>query len=245
MRYLFFLVLIILSCKKAEDRSCLKFTGEQIEKRIDLADFERLDLGPYLNFRLVQDTVQYVRLFGGENVVNHVKTEVTSNKELVISNENKCRFLRNSNKTILVEIHFVDLKDVFFEGSGWLKNEGQLDVPELTVTLSEGSGTATLHVKTTKLNVAAEPSWSNYILTGQTEEARLSVKGNAYGDSKGLKINSSLTVISRSSADLVVNVDGTGTFKCETWGNGNVYYSGVPSWLHWNDYGKGKLLPAN
>ena len=78
-----------------------------------------------------------------------------------------------------------------------------------------------------------------------TYQVRLSIKGNAYGDTRGLKVDSVMTVISRSSADLQVNAGGTKRFKCEIWGSGNVYYAGIPDLIEWNDYGTGKLLPRN
>ncbi len=247
MKYLVFILLIVFafSCKKVEDRTCFKFTGDEIEKTISLDVFHKLKLGAYLEYVLVEDTACFVVLKGGENVVNLVSTEVTSGDLLQIKNTNRCRFLRSSKKHIHVEIHYVNLKEIFYEGSELLKNEGVLTSENLTVILNEGSGSVNLHVKCGKLNVAAEPSWADYVISGETTEARLSIKGNAYGDTRGLKVDSVMTVISRSSVDLEVNAGGTKRFKCEIWGSGNVYYSGIPDLIEWNDYGTGKLLPRN
>lgn len=236
-----FLVLTFVSCKKAEDRTCMKFNGKDIEKTIPVDDFLRLRVGAYLDFVLVQDTVCYVKLIGGEKVLNLVDIKSHSNT-LELLNKNKCRFLRNKKKVITAEIHFKQLEDIFFEGSGTMSNVGQLNLPYLTIALNEASGTINLNLESEIINISAEPSWANYILKGHTKHLNMTVKGNSYADVLEMTIDSLLTVKSRSSADVYINVESTGFFKCETWGDGNVYYSGTPAYIEWNNYGVGELL---
>jgi len=48
-RLILLLVLFALGCKKSEDRSCWKFNGSTIDKKVDLSDFHKIDLGAFLN----------------------------------------------------------------------------------------------------------------------------------------------------------------------------------------------------
>lgn len=240
----FILLIGLVACKKAEDRSCLKFNGADGEKNIALSDFNKIYVGPYLDFVLVQDSLDFIRLVGGENVLNLVKTDIVD-QELSITNENKCRFLRKGSKHIKVEIHFTNLSELFFEGSGTMTNQGILNLPYVEIILNEGSGTVDLAIESHTLRISAEPSWANFILRGHCKNAELSVKGNAYGDTRGLQVDTLITVKSRSSADLYINGNNTGVLKCESWGNGNVYYTGTPFWIDNKNYGEGRLLPSD
>ncbi|MDG1347339.1 MAG: DUF2807 domain-containing protein [Crocinitomicaceae bacterium] len=243
-RLILLLVLFAFGCKKSEDRSCWKFNGQTAEKKMELADFQSMEIGPYMKVHLVQDSSLFVVLTGGENVINLVSTAVLDGK-LTILNENKCKFLRNLNKVINVEVHFKQLKEILYKGSHDLTNEGNIVSPNLSVTLKESSGSVNLKVNCGNLEVSAEPSWADYKIQGICDQARFTVKGNSFGDTRGLKVNNLLTVLSRSSGDLKIDADATGVLKCETWGKGNVYYYGTPSSIEWNNYGTGKLLQGN
>lgn len=241
MRNLVFLVFFLFSCQKAADRSCWKFTGAETNKVVSLGEFDRLQVGPYMDFLLVQDSLNFVEIIGGENLVNFVTVDLVEG-QLQIFNKNKCRFLRSQKKKILVKIHFTALKEVIFEGSGEMKNEGILQMHDFVLTLQEGSGTVDLQLNGDHLNVSAEPSWANYILAGHFEKANITVKGNAYGDTRNLQVDSSLTVVSRSAASLHINANACSILQGETWSNGNVYYYGTPQAMKWQNFGKGKLL---
>ncbi len=244
MRIWFLFVLIFFSaCKKEENRSCLKSNGDIIEKIIPVDNFFRLYTGPYMDFVLVQDTVNFVRLTGGENLLNFIEiNQVSEQKKIEIRNKNKCRFLRNKKEVVQVEIHFKQLEEIFFEGSGTMTNVGTMNIPYLEVVLNEGSGTVNLNIIAQQLRIFAEPSWANFYLKGKSTFLDMTVKGNAYADTREFTVDSLFLMKSRSSADVYINADQVGFFKCETWGNGNVYYKGTPAWQEWNNYGKGKLL---
>ena len=72
---LFFLMIsfiFLLSCKKQSDRYCFKNTGSIIEKNIHLPSFSELDLGPYIHYEIVQDTVNFLEISAGENLINFI-----------------------------------------------------------------------------------------------------------------------------------------------------------------------------
>jgi Putative auto-transporter adhesin, head GIN domain len=241
MRILCLCTLLLFACKKAEDRSCLKFTGKDSTRSVQLEDFTKLEVGPYLDYVLIQDSVDFVKIQGGENVINLVDVHL-QDETVHISNKNACRFLRSQKKKIQIEIHFTNLNELLFEGSGSMTNEGILQLPNFSLSLKEGSGTVNLSLESDFLVVSAEPSWSNYILSGHAVIANLTVKGNSYGDARNLTVDSTFTIVSRSSAPLRVNAENSSLLQGEAWSTGNVYYSGNPNAISWNSYGTGKLL---
>ncbi len=244
MRILFVFIFLLFACKKAEDRACIKFTGSETNRVVELDDFTKLQVGPYLDYFLIQDSLDYVKIIGGDKVVNLIDVQL-SESEVIILNTNKCRFLRSQKKKILVEIHFTNLHQLLFEGSGIMRNEGTLKLPDFSLALKEGSGTVNLNLESVYLSVSAEPSWSNYILSGHTKIANLTVKGNAFGDARNLLVDSTFTVISRSAAPLHINAGNCTMLEGESWSTGDVYYSGNPQDIFWQRFGVGKLLFGN
>jgi hypothetical protein len=242
MKKLIILLLLLTGCKKAEDRACWKFVGEQSEKIVQLEKFKVVEINPYVIVNLVQDSVNYCKIIGGENVINLIKTDVKDGK-LSIENENKCSFLRSAKKKITVEIHFVSLKKIVFQGSESVRSLSTINSPDLAIDLKETSGTMDLDLNVDLLFVSAEPSWSNFNLSGIAKNVTLVVKGNAYCDTRKLTVQDRLVVNSRTVGDCYVN-GNTNHLKCETNGSGNVYYIGSPGLIEWNDYATGKLLQA-
>lgn len=242
MKKLVILLLILTACKKPEDRSCWKFHGDQVEKRVEIESFKILEINPHIIVDLIQDTVNYCVISGGENVVNLVKAVVLDGK-LVLKNENKCTFLRSSKKKITVEVHFVSMEEIIYQGSENVKSTGSISLTNLKINLKETSGTMELELNTLNVSVAAEPSWVNFILSGNSNTASFVVKGNAYCDTRNLLVQDKIVINSRTVGACYIN-GATSHLKCETNGSGNVYYTNTPGFIEWNDYGTGKLLQA-
>ena len=111
-----FWVLVIVSqaaCKKAEDRQCLKFSGNYAERIIPLEDFNRLDLHEHIKFILVQDSANYAVIKGGKNLLNWVNVSQESSL-VTVTNRNRCNFLRKF-AVPTVELHFTNLVNILFQ----------------------------------------------------------------------------------------------------------------------------------
>ena len=112
------------SCKKPEDRSCFKRSGDPDTLQLNLGEFDKLHLKEHITYYLVQDSVNKVVLHGGKNLLKQVHAAVnTEHGELTLSNENKCRFFRYRTNEIEAYIHFVDLKRVLFEKKNRIEYE--------------------------------------------------------------------------------------------------------------------------
>jgi hypothetical protein len=102
-------MLIITSCKKAEDRSCWKSAGKMADLVISVNDFTKLTLNENMCFEIIQDSLNKIELTGGENLLTKIQVQQASDGSIDIKNLNSCNFFRYNSDPILVKIHIKNL----------------------------------------------------------------------------------------------------------------------------------------
>ena len=230
------------SCKKPENRTCFKTSGDFSERSVFLGAFNRLDLRERMQFVLIQDSMNKVVIQGGKNLLNLV--EVTENDGLVtVVNHNRCNFWRNYAMPT-VEIHFTRLINLNFEGTERLYNQDTLFTDYLTLTLKDGGGTVDLKVKALDIKAENTYGWGNMVLRGTTQTLRANLMGDGSFDVEGLHVSNSLKWITVSSRDQKIRADGV-PLQVQIDGSGNVRYWGNPSSISLNKYGSGALINCN
>lgn len=245
MKYLFpILILLLLSCKKTEDRNCFKTVGGLTTKEIALEDFDKLYMGPHLKYVLIQDTVSKVVLVGGKNLLNFIEVRVDEDKRLNIRNINKCNFLRDYDKVVTVEIHVKKIVNILFEGTHEVLCPLTLNSDYLALVIRDGAGKVNLSVNAYELYADVTYGWGNFEFTGNVNYLNLQMDGNGFGTTYGLNVNDSLDVISNTSETLKVNANGC-KFRPQILSNGDIWYIGAPSSLTLNTYGTGELVDKN
>ena len=244
MKYILFISLLIFvfACKKAEDRSCWKSSGEKSEISVDLPEFSKLRLLKNIEFNLVQDDSTYMLISGGKNLLNFIQFRESEVGEIEISNANNCNFLRDLSSKIHVEVHFKDLTDITFIGSEKLTNTDTLNFQNLYVLLNECSGTVDLTLKANYLNCENSEGYSNYIFRGKATSARFEIRANAYADCSEFLVQANLSVFNKSVGDIYVNATNT-ILDGYISGNGNIYYKGTPLQNTLKSYAKGSVIP--
>jgi hypothetical protein len=224
LRILFIASILMVSCKKPEDRRCLKSVGEETERVIELPTFDKLFLKEKLKYVLVQDTVEKVVLKGGKNLLNFIDAKVVDGR-LELYNENTCNFLRSLTKKVVVEIHFKSLINIHFEGTEELTNKGKLNFGWLTFLIRDGAGPVRLNFDADAIFATISHGWGDFTFTGNVNHANLNVRSNGWCDTYGLNVADSLTVISNTPAILKVNAEGA-ALKAEISGAGDIWYTG-------------------
>ncbi len=245
MRILFFTLfgLVLIACKKPEDRRCAKTAGEDAELIHLVSSFDKLDLGANFKVVLVQDSVEKVIVRGGKNLINFIQIDVT-NGTLTIVNDNKCNFLRSYKHVVEVEIHLINVINVLFKGTKDLSCSNQLNLPYLTFLIEEGAGKCDLNLNCYSLFLGSGYGWGNYKITGQTNYLKIDLRDNGFGDLYGLQVQDSATVISSSSERMKINLDGISA-RVETSSYGDIWYLGTPTFLEYYQYGEGELIDKN
>jgi hypothetical protein len=242
LTYISLIIVLLFACKKPENRKCYKFLGENSTKRIELKNFTRLKLKKNIVFELVQDDSTYLIVKGGKNVVNFIKTEFDSDGFLHVFNENKCDFLRNQKEKITVEIHFVNLEELFFEVSEKLTCRDTLKLNDFNFTILDACGTMDLLINAQNLKGEVAYGWGDYFIAGKVNNADLGVRSNGYCDVSNLKVIAKYNLKNESPGNMYVNVSNNEVIGMIS-GAGNIYYQGEPASTTINFYGKGKFLP--
>lgn len=239
---LIFSILLFFSCKKAENRACIKSIGdESVQERV-LEDFSLLDLGPHLKYTLVQDTVNKVIINGGKNLLNFISTDV-SDGLLSIQNKNKCNFLRNLNEVVNVEVHFKEVINIYSESTEEVYCSS-LNTDYLTLALRDGIGQLNVNVNVINLNVVVAHGWGNFKLSGSANYAKFDVRSNGFGDAYGLNVQDSIHAISNSSEVFRIN-SANCLLKSQTKNFGDIWYKGVPTEIEHLSTGVGELVNKN
>ena len=245
-KFWFILCVVILtfSCKKKEERSCWKFTGEQDTLTYAISDFDSLRLHEKLDFELVESNVAKLEVIGGRNLIGLVDLDSTGGV-LRIMNANKCAFLRNYDAPIKVRIHLSSLEYVYLDISEKLHNEGVLNYPNLFVLAHSGAGSIDLNVNANKLFLDASYGNVDFNLKGQVSDLGLSIKSNAYCSTQDLKVADELEVYSNTVGDLHLNVEGTNNVKANLVNKGNVFLYGTPNAIEKTIEGEGQVIEGN
>ena len=245
---LFFLMIsfiFFLSCKKQSDRSCFKNTGSIIEKNIPLSAFSALDLGPYIHYELIQDTVNFLEISAGENLINFISTEINAEK-LSIQNNNKCRFLRYKTEKISVKIHLSDLDLIYYHGSEPLISLDTLDFSQkdIIINLDDCSGSVNLKLKSKNILLNSPGGFSDITLAGSCDFFRVDIDGNSTFFAKNLFVKDSIHLLYNSFLYSELGSYNS-KLKAELSGVGDVGYFGIPSGILTNYYNSGRLIDKN
>ena len=245
MRILLFTILglLLIACKKPENRRCVKTAGEDAEIVHMVDSFDKLDIGPNFKVLLVQDTVEKVIVRGGENLINFIQLDVTDGK-LTIVNDNTCNFLRSYKHVVEVEIHLINVINIVFKGTKELSCLNQLNLPYLTFVIEEGAGQCNLDLNCYSLYLGSAFGWGNYSVKGQTTFLKIELRDNGFANLYGLQILNSATVISASSERMYINLGGA-SVQVETSSYGDIWYIGTPTFLEYYQYGEGELIDKN
>jgi Putative auto-transporter adhesin, head GIN domain len=111
------LFLFLLGCKRANERSCFKFSGKlkTIVQKVAQPDvisvFDNIDLTIY------QSNKNEVEITAGENLLNFIALQEGSGK-LNIENKNRCNFLRNERDKIKVVMYISNFSKLTNESFG-------------------------------------------------------------------------------------------------------------------------------
>ncbi len=238
-----FMLFVVFSCKKPENRTCFKLLGPETTKEIPLASFDRLDLREHIEFVLIQDSLDKVVLKGGRNLLNLIEVNV-SDGLLMIKNKNRCNFLRNAKKVVVAEIHFTSLINIRFVGTEPLRSQGTIYTDYFTFYSRDGAGDVTLDVNAIQLNAEANHGWCNFTLTGITKNARICAKSNSYCDVTGLLVTDSIYVASETVGDIKINANNLMIHGYIT-ESGNIFYKGIPLGQNVLLNGTGKVWSMN
>jgi hypothetical protein len=242
---LFLSLSFLFSCEKSEDRSCFKTSGETITTHRNLNDFNCVRLFKNINYEIVPDTINYLELTGGKNVLNFISSTI-SGKVLTIKDDNTCAFLRDLARKVTVKIHTKDLINIYYEGSESLICRDTLKMNYFLYVQQSGGGTANLLIEAKYLEAYVNSGVGDFKLAGKCNVLTVGLNGSSFCDVRGLEVTDSITFIQNSFGDMKIKADVIPLRGVIT-STGNVWCQGLPSFTKVNELYTGKLkyLPSS
>lgn len=237
---LLLLFLQVTSCKKPENRSCWKGAGSSISKIIVLPDFQQMEIHQRLKIELIQDSVSYMEVIAGENLVNFIDWKVVDGK-LEIWNRNKCPFLRYKNDELTLKIHFSALSKLIYWGSELLTSKDTIQTNHLDVLMNDGAGDLNLTVLANSINVVNPHGFSNISLGGTCGFLRLDIDGYGRFDARQMQVTDSISLMYASNGISYLSANQV-KLKAELSSTGDIWYYGQPSVIEKIRYSSGDLI---
>lgn len=230
--------LSLLSCK---DDACLKGSGDNtIEKRLFEGEIESLNVNNKLNVVIYPDSLNYLELSGGKNVLNHIESE-QNGKELILSDKNECRFLRGFDNNVQLNLHLKSLNRITYSGSGNITMKDSLHTENFYFSSENGAGTIKLLINATDYaEIITINSMCDIHIFGKTNKLNLYNDGTSWIYSKEFE-SEEASVENRSTGDCVVFVNQNMKYSIK--GIGNIQYKGKPEIVVLTKTGKGRLIP--
>jgi len=241
--FFFLLLLVLIACKKSNERTCWKSAGETTTKLIWVQPFEKLELYEHVKYTLIQDSVEFVKIEAGKNLIDLVEV-ISLSSNLKIQNLNKCNFLGYQKRKVSVEIHFKQLNDIYFKGTDSLVSRGILNFDKLNIKIEDGAGSVFFELNANGLNMLNPHGWGDFTFKGFTKTLRIDVDGSGYFDTRNLQVQDSISVLSISPILSKINAEGC-KLKAELNGKGDLWYYGNPSILLKNEYNQGRIIQKN
>ena len=205
-------VMFLVSCT---DDDKFNGSGNLVTETREVNEFSRVSSEGVFEVNITADESQLVEVTSDDNVMQYVKTTVSSNQlSLYLKDGNY------GNITLKANIKVADLNGIANSGTG---NINAINVDEEAEFNVVNSGTANITI--------------------QGESDGLEIMNEGTGDFKGFDFEvNSCQVENIGSGDIQVNCNES--LDIIITGSGNVYYKGHPS-INVNISGSGKVIDAN
>jgi len=220
--FLFFIVNMVSSCKKENNKDCFKNNGLISKETRQLSEFDSLFIGPRFDVTLVEDSVNYIVLTSGRNLLELLSSEI-KNRKLSLINNNKCNWVRSFDIPLEAEIHYTRMHHIEVLGSGTINNLDTLKRDSLSIELYDASGNIDLLVNNQLIRVAQHTGASDLSIKGRT--GGLFIYCASLGLSDCVDLNAGY-VFARNKSSADMRVFSNGLFDLSVEGDGNLFYKG-------------------
>jgi hypothetical protein len=237
---IFFLLLMafLAGCGKS-DENCLTSNGKTIKQSRMISDFDSIQVNDYVNLYLTQDSENKITVESGENIIDGITTDVVD-RQLIISNKNKCNWLRSYNVPVNVYVSVKNLIKIYYMSSGNIYTTNTLKSSALTVEAWGGCGTIDLDLDLYQGSFILQMGTADFNLHGFCAINTIYSGDYGFFQCKDLKTRY-LFITNRGSNDCYVNCS---YYLDATIGSiGNIYYTGKPDSINTYIQGAGQVIP--
>jgi hypothetical protein len=232
--FLFF----ITSCAKTDLCDCFKSTGEVVTEVRNIANFKQVYLQDNVNLYILQDSLCFLTVRAGKNLLGSVKTTVRDGL-LTITNENSCNWVRDLNNQVDVFISLPVFELLTYKGYGNVNTLNTICSDNFGIDIHDGSGSIKMTLNNLTTWIDAQEGVVDFTLNGWSES--IYVYNNGLGPVDCRNLGSDFTFVTNSSTnDCFVNARKKLDVRIEYLGN--IYYSGNPDSISSKITGEGRLI---
>ena len=247
LAYIFMAVVLLgsWSCKKAPaPGDCFKTTGSLTKEERAVSEFHNVVLKNNVNLYLKNGVTNKITVEAGKNLQEKIKTNVNEKGDLVISNENRCNWIRNYDTPVNVYLEYHTIIDTLFYASiGDVANFEGIDTlyfgNKFCVQIGEGAGTLKMNLKTGFLRLVFNYGTCDVDFSGRADI--VSVYSAAWGkvDLTGVDCPK-VWSINNSSNDMFLY--SSEELEATTGALGNIFIAGNPAIVNFSKQGEGDLI---
>jgi len=225
------------SCSKS-GADCFTNTGPVTRESRHVEDFDTIIARENVDIILTQDSANSLEVEAGRNILSGIKTDVVE-RQLMISNTNKCNWVRSYDKPLKVYVHAKNLRKIDYISAGNITSTNTISAGSLMVDVWGGCGSIELTVDLQEGKFYEHMGTADIIIHGRVLFS--SVVAGDFGmlQLKDLKSDFSF-VLNSGSNDCYIQV--VKYLDVSISSIGNIYYTGNPDTIHTHITGTGQLI---
>lgn len=235
---LIFIVSAFSSCKKKNIGDCFKSTGEITEQDREVGQFTKIIVHDNVNLVLENSESGILTVSAGENLLDKIITQKNGDT-LVISNNNSCNWVRDFNIPITVYLPVSNLSEIAYRSIGDINCTDTIFSDTLYINVFEGAGTINILTNTYAIHTSLHYGTADIKLSGRCTLSYVYSAGWGRIDNRAL-ISKQVYVGNISSNDIYLRAENTLAATID--GIGNIYYTGNPANISFNQIGSGQLI---
>ena len=223
----YFLVLLLFSsCKKENSHDCFKSNGKEITELRTPGSFTKIEMNDKIEVTVFKGTEFKVEVIAGKNIIGNISTKVKEDV-LVISNNNKCNFVRGYKKHVKVNVTLPYLYSILNNGvASLLFDEGFIQ--DSVRVRAESSGD--IHWNGTCTYIKAESNGNGDIyLKGTCNTLEVYVNGTNFLKAEELSVSDRVFIQTLTKGDCFLNMGNLAKLEYGIFNDGNIYYKGNPA----------------
>jgi hypothetical protein len=236
---LFFLIFI--SCTRDALNSCFIGNGKLKTETRKLSPFSIIQINGRMRITVLSDSLNYIELQAGENVIPYIKTEV-ENTTLHLDYLARCAVIKGYKEIPELKIHVIALNQIQHYGSEPLQIVYSKPNDTLRV-YSEGSGDIEFNGLVYQLQLSIH-GFLSARLFGSCKRCNFWMSGSAYIYASTFNVSDFLFVDSYAVAHAYCLATPTQFFSCNLHDLGNIYLYSKPNTIqnYSNSNNSGKLI---
>ncbi len=242
MKYIGILSILLLACKKPEERSCWKSYGSIDTISYGIDSVEKFNLYNHVTYRFFQSDERKILVIGGDHVIPKIEI-LNHNFQVDIRNQNKCRFLRDYDKKIEIQIYYPHYHKMYAEPTDSMIFEDTITGNYFELEIRESGGVAKLNTDLNDLRLTVSAGAGSFVVGGKAKFSTLKVQGQGFGNALNL-ICKYAFVYQNSGVDLLTNFSETEA-NVVIDGAGDVRFKGEAKTLMVDGKGVGECITYN